>query len=57
MQSEINLKIEMVNDVPSHIIKPWIHPSLGQIDIAENILANKTSAVLDREAAKVLADI
>jgi hypothetical protein len=57
MQSEINSKIEMFNDVPSRVGKPWIHPSLGRIDTAENILANKITAVLDREAAKDLAVI
>ena len=57
VQAEINLKIEMINDVPSHAGEPWIHPSLGRIDTAENILANKVTAVLSREAAKDLADI
>jgi hypothetical protein len=56
-QGELDLKIEMVNDVPSRVGQPWIHPSLGRIDTAENILANKITAVLDRQAAKDLADI
>jgi hypothetical protein len=57
VQAEINLKIEMINDVPSRVGEPWNHPSLGRIDTAENILANKVTAVLSREAAKDLADI
>lgn len=57
VQAEINLKIEMINDVPSHVGEPWIHPSLERIGTAENILANKITAVLNREAAKDLADI
>jgi hypothetical protein len=57
VQTEVNLKIEMINDVPSHIGESWIHPVLGRIDTAENILANKITAVLDRESAKDLADI
>lgn len=56
-QSEIELKIELVNDVPSRIGSPWLHPVLGRIDTAENILANKVTAVLDRSAPKDLADI
>lgn len=57
IQDEINLKIEMVNDVPSRIGSPWQHPVLGRIDTPENILANKVTAVLDRTAPKDLADI
>jgi hypothetical protein len=57
IRAEINLKIELINDVPSRVGEPWVHPSLGRIDTAENILANKITAVLDREAAKDLADI
>ena len=37
--------------------KTWIHTTLGRIDTAENILANKITAVLDRTAPKDLADI
>ncbi len=57
VRAEVKLKIEMVNDVPSRIGNPWQHPILGRIDTAENILANKITAVLDREAPKDLADI
>ncbi|MEW5871076.1 MAG: nucleotidyl transferase AbiEii/AbiGii toxin family protein [Chloroflexota bacterium] len=53
----ISLKIEMINDVPSRIGEPWIHPLLGRIDTAENILANKVTAALDRAEPKDLADI
>lgn len=51
------LKIEMINDVPSRVGEAWLHPTLGRIDTAENILANKITAVLDRAAPKDLADI
>ena len=57
VQEDINLKIEMVNDVPSRVGDPWMHPTLGRIDTAKNILANKITAVLDRTAPKDLADI
>jgi hypothetical protein len=57
VQADINLKIELVNDVPSRVGEPWLHPILGRIDTAENILANKVTAVLDRSVPKDLADI
>ena len=56
-QAEINLKIDLINDVPSRVGIPWLHPELGRIDTAENILANKITAVLDRTAPRDLADI
>ena len=51
------LKVELVNDVPSRVGEPWLHPTLGRLDTAENILANKVSALIDREEPKDLADI
>ena len=54
---EINLKIELINDVPARVGEPWLHPILGKIDTAENILANKITAVLVRSEPKDLADI
>lgn len=56
-QAEIDLKIDLINDVPSRVGEPWHHPVLGRIDTAENMLANKITAVLDRTAPKDLADI
>lgn len=53
----IDLKIELVNDVPSRVGVPIQHESLGLLDTAENILANKITAVLAREEPKDLADI
>jgi hypothetical protein len=55
--ANLNLKIEMVNDVPSRVGTPLQNPQLGKIDTPENILANKITAVLDRAAPKDLADI
>lgn len=57
IQNDFTLKIEMVNDVPSRVGEVQIHPVLGRIDTAENILANKVTALLDREEPKDLADI
>jgi hypothetical protein len=53
----VQLKIEMVNDVPARVGKVIEHPILGWLDTAENILANKVTALLDREEPKDLADI
>ena len=55
--NETALKLEFVNDVPSRVGKIQIHPVLGRIDTPENILANKVTAVLDREEPKDFADI
>jgi hypothetical protein len=51
------MKIEMVNDVPAHVGEISQHPVLGRLDSAENILANKVTALIDREEPKDLADI
>ena len=51
------LKIEMVNDVPSHIGGMAEHPVLGRIDSKENILANKLTALADRSLPKDIVDI
>lgn len=55
--SNLQLKIEMVNDVPARVGMVREHPILGRMDTAENILANKVTALLDREEPKDLADI
>ena len=54
---DLQLKIEMVNDVPARVGTVHEHPVLGRLDTAENILANKVTALLDREEPKDLADI
>lgn len=51
------LKIELVNDVPSRVGQPTVHPVLGRLDTPENILANKLTALADREEPKDLADV
>ena len=57
IQADVSMKLEMVNDVPSRIGPVTAHPTLGLLDSAENILANKISAVIDRREPKDLADI
>jgi hypothetical protein len=56
-QRDVMLKIEMINDVPAHVGTVHDHPVLGRLDSAENILANKVTALIDREEPKDLADI
>ena len=56
-QEGVRLKLELVNDVPAHVGAIVEHPVLGRIDSAENILANKLTALLDREEPKDLADV
>ncbi len=56
-KSDVTLKIEMINDVPSRAGEVRQHPILGRLDSPENILANKITALLDRDEPKDLADI
>jgi len=51
------LKVEFINDVPSHIGTIIDHPVLGRLDSRENILANKLTALADRAHPKDVADI
>jgi hypothetical protein len=51
------LKVEMVSDVPAHIGDVRVHPVLGRLDSPENILANKLTALADRQEPKDLADV
>ncbi len=57
IQKDVSLKIEMINDVPARVGEIHSHATLGRLDSAENILANKVTALLDREEPKDLADI
>ena len=56
-RADVDLKVELINDVPSHVGEITVHPVLGRLDSAENILANKVTAALDRSEPKDLADI
>ncbi|MBE7433830.1 MAG: nucleotidyl transferase AbiEii/AbiGii toxin family protein [Anaerolineales bacterium] len=57
VQGDVMLKIEMINDVPARTGNVTNHPVLGRLDSAENILANKVTALLGREEPKDLADV
>jgi predicted nucleotidyltransferase component of viral defense system len=54
---DLVLKVEMVNDVPARVGAVLVHPVLGRLDTTRNILANKVTALLDREEPKDFADI
>lgn len=54
---EVGLKLEMINDVPSRVGEVATHPTLGKLDSAENILANKLTALITRQEPKDLADV
>ena len=54
---ETQLKIEFVNDVRGRVGTPARHQGFGLVDTKENILANKVTALLDREEPKDLADV
>jgi hypothetical protein len=57
VDGSLNLKVELINDVPARVGPIRQDAILGRIDSAENILANKVTALLDREEPKDLADI
>jgi hypothetical protein len=56
-ENDVLLKLEFINDVPARVGEVVNHPVLGRMDTAENILANKVTAILDREEPKDFADI
>lgn len=56
-QHETTLKIELVNDVPARVGEVQTHPTLGRIDSADNILANKLSALVGRDEPRDIADV
>ena len=56
-QGHVPLKIEFVNDVRGRVGTPARHAGFGLVDTMENILANKVTALLDREEPKDLADV
>jgi hypothetical protein len=57
VHGEADLKIEFVNDVPFRVGKPVRREDLGLLDTRENILANKISALVDRNMPKDIADV
>jgi len=56
-KGEVQLKVEFVNDVRGRVGVPTRHEGFGLEDTRENILANKVTALLDREEPKDLADV
>lgn len=56
-RGDVVLKVELVNDVRGRVGVPVRHEGFGLVDTPENILANKITAILDREEPKDLADV
>ena len=56
-RDDVPLKIEFVNDVRGRVGTPVRHAGCGLVDTMENILANKVTALLDREEPRDLADV
>jgi predicted nucleotidyltransferase component of viral defense system len=56
-KNETDLKIEFVNDVPSHVGDLNSFSLYSRVDNIQNILANKFCAVLDRDEIKDVVDI
>ncbi len=57
MSTDFFLKLELINDVPARVGDIVNHEFLGRLDSAENILANKITAAIDRQEPRDLADI
>jgi hypothetical protein len=57
IQGDVGLKIELINDVPAHVGLIQQHSVLGRLDSPENLLANKVTALIDREEPKDFADV
>lgn len=55
-ESNVNLKVELINDVQFHYGEFISHPIYAKIDNTRNILSNKLSA-LGRSAGKDFADL
>ncbi len=53
VEHDIILKVEMINDVPAHTGEITIHPTLGKLDSAENILASKVTALFGRKHSRL----
>ena len=56
-RGDAQLKIEFVNDVRGRVGVPARHAGFGLVDTPENILANKVTALLDRQEPKDFADV
>lgn len=56
-KGDTELKVEFVNGVRGRVGTPVRHEGFGLVDTKENILANKVTALLDRQEPKDLADV
>lgn len=56
-RNDVSLKIELINDVLSHVGEIRNHSVFGRIDSPENILANKLTALIGRDEPRDMSDI
>jgi hypothetical protein len=56
-KADVHLKVELVNDVRGRVGAPVRYEGFGLVDTRENILANRVTALLDREEPKDIADV
>ncbi len=56
-RGDSRLNVELSSDAFAHVGEVTVHPSLGRLDSAENILADVITALTDRVEPEELADL
>lgn len=56
-RGDCRLNVELSSDAFAHVGEVTVHPSLGRLDSAENILADVITALTDRVEPEELADL
>jgi hypothetical protein len=57
VRGDCRLNVELASDAFAHVGQVTVHPSLGRLDSAENILADVITALIDRVEPEELADL
>lgn len=57
LQPKMDINILLVNDLPCRAGRPRQHPLYGQVDVAENILCNRISDLVNHANPDYLADL
>lgn len=57
VRGDSRLDVELSSDAFAHVGEVTVHPSLGRLDSAENILADVITALTDRVEPEELADL
>lgn len=55
--TEAAIKVDMVNDIPSHFGNLSVFPEFSRVDSVRNILTNKLSALIGRDEIKDIVDL